>query len=238
MSNTLIRIAKVVFIGFWALSATALLLFTVVSLVRLNSTFGRETVITAPSGKWSLALRTIEYTSRSEPRAKLIVHRGPMANQELICDVSADGQGAVFNDITSSSWQNDDLTLAWQSGSPPSEGIIDIATACSDTAAFDDRMNRIGLRFHENCLVGGCRRWVAWTETVGNETITTPCRTTQEGDTPIFTRSGDPRGQIDVQLDAKARIADWKNRNTGESGRIEFSTDCDISRQTRKPQPA
>ena len=96
---------------------------------------------------------------------------------------------------------------------------------------------RTSLRFHETCIVPGCARWIEWVD-AGEMMTSTPCRTAARGDGPVFTLRGDVRGQIDVTLDPKARIATWTSRGTGQSGRVAFGEDCDTAREVRSPRPS
>ncbi|WP_334149069.1 hypothetical protein [Hyphomicrobium sp.] len=183
----------------------------------------------APGGKWTLTLEELKLSQTSyQKRARLSIRAGPMAGHDLICRMDqmyADRE--LFDSIRLTSWRDDDLKVDWVAGTPPVTGTIDIAAICSDTAVFDHRPSRTTLRFHEICLGVDCRRWIEWLDPAGEGTLVTPCRTSATGGSPVFTLPGDVRGQIDIDFDSEAKRATWISRKTGQTGVVDFATDCD-----------
>lgn len=239
MFTFLVRFAKLFFVGSMAVFAAGFVLLGALFLYQLWNTYGPKIVLDAPGGGWTVTLQEVSFTAHYMKTARVDVHRGPMAGHALLCrfDQATSGRPQL-NDIVSTTWSDDGLTLSWITGSdPPAHETLDIAAQCSDTAVFSDRPSNTTLRFHETCLVQSCARWVEWIEQAA-ETVSTPCRTGAQGDEPVFTRSGDPLGQIDIDFDPEARITRWTSRETGQSGVVDFARDCDPSRARRSPVAA
>ena len=169
----------------------------------------------------------------------MVVPDGWFSSHELQCDMGAtDTSRLLFDKVHSVQWGDDDTILDWVAGEPAENGRIDLRNDCYITAAFNDRPSSIGLRFKENCLTGECWRSVSWIDLNGGYVFTTPCRVTANGNERVFSVPSNPLGQVSVNLDVANRRAQWSSSETGQSGLIDFDSDCDVSRQTRREHAA
>jgi hypothetical protein len=193
----------------------------------------------APSGRWTLRVEDSCVQVTCLKLAHVVIPNGWLSSNELQCDI---GQAAedrvVFDKVHATAWHDNDTAFEWSAGVPPVSGRIDLRKDCYIPAYADDRPNLTTLRFKENCLVGECSRSVDWIQVVNNELITTPCRVAAVGNAPVFTRLNDPGGQVAVKFDTPNKRAQWKSADTGQRGNIDFATDCDVGRQTRRQQPS
>lgn len=232
---------KLFFIGFriyMGLVALAMLVIGGLFIFRLLTYDRAEATFEAPNGRWSVRIEDSCLIGSCYKYPHVVVPDGWFSSRELQCDIGpVDTSRVLFDDVRSVTWSDDDTKLNWTAGDPPASGTIDLRKDCYITAAFDDRPSLISLRFKENCLTGQCWRSVSWIDGRGGYLFTTPCRVTATGNDPVFTVPNDARGQVDVTLDPARRVAQWRSENTGQTGRIDFAADCDVSKQTKHEQP-
>lgn len=234
-------VKKLLLFGFKAYMAfVALTLLFIGGIFAWNLlTYDRaEATFDAPSKPWSVRIEDSCLTGSCYKYPKVVVPDGWFSSHELQCDIGpVDTSRVVFDKVHKVTWGDDDTTLNWSAGEPPQSGRIDLRKDCYITAAFDDRPSLISLRFKENCLTGDCVRSVNWVESRGGYVFTTPCRVTATGNERVFTVPNDARGQVSVELDVASKRATWTSDETGQTGVVDYATDCDASKQTRREQP-
>ena len=232
------RLVKLAVIAFTAVFGGALLLVGGLFALRLLTSDGAYAELEEPNGRWTLK---IEETCLQGPCYKhpvLVRDEGWFATSELQCELKgADTSRVIFDRIRQADWSADGMTLTWTAGDPPQSGTLDIRTDCYRTAIHNDRPSLISVRFHENCLVDGCARRAFWIESGGGFKYTTPCTVAATGDEPVFTSADNPVGQVEVKVDAEKRLAEWRSTGTGQSGRIEYTRDCDAARTVKSETP-
>lgn len=234
-------VKKILILGFRAymlLVAFGLLLVGGLFAWNLLTYDRAEATFDAPNGRWSLRIEDSCLVGACYKHPAVVVPDGWFSSYELQCDTGpVDTSRVLFDKVHSVTWGEGDTTLDWTAGEPPESGRIDLHKDCYITAAFDDRPSLISLRFKENCLTGDCWRSVSWIDGRGGYLYTTPCQVTASGNERVFTVPNDARGQVSVTLDPGRRVAQWTSEETGQTGRIDFAADCDVSKQTKHEQP-
>ncbi len=227
------------FTGVMLFFGAAILLIGGLFAWKLVSADTAKVAFQAPQADWALQIEETCLLGPCYKYPKLVVSTGWFSSRELQCDLAgADPSRAVFDNVVSVEWRDNDTKVDWIAGDPPTSGTIDLLSDCYISAVVDDRASMTSIRFHENCLTGACRRSAMWMETRGSYIYTTPCRVAASGEERLFTVPGDPGGQVSTRIDGEKRLAEWTSTGTGQTGVIDFAEHCDISKQRREPVPA
>lgn len=238
MLSLLKKLIGVAFVGYMSVIAFAILTIGGLFVWKLATHDRAEATFKAPSGRWSLRIEENCHIGPCFKYPVVVISDGWFSKSELQCDMrEPDTSRVLFDNVQAFRWEDEETALSWTAGEPPISGRIDLREDCYRTAVFDDRDSLTRLRFKENCLTGACLRSVSWIVSRGGYIYTTPCRVTASGNQPVFTLPNDALGQVAVMLDSGKRRADWMSLRTGQSGQINFETDCDASQQTRAEKP-